>query len=61
MTKDEPTKWYQPPSGVTTIRIIGDLVKDCPMYNFWKSDDHGCLDRKDKLAKAEPIECEIVE
>lgn len=23
MTKDKPTKWYQPPSGVTTIRIIG--------------------------------------
>ena len=61
MTKDEPTKWYQPPSGVATIRIIGDLVKDCPMYNFWKSDDHGCLDRKDKRAKAEPVECEIVE
>lgn len=58
MTKDEPTKGYQPPSGVTTIRIIGDSV---PMYNFWKSDDHGCLDRKDKLAKAEPVDCEIVE
>ena len=60
MTKDEPTKWYQPPSGVTTIRIIGD-VRNNPLYNFWKSDDHGCLDRKDKLAKAEPVECEIVE
>ena len=61
MTKDEPLKFFKPANGVATIRIVGDLVKGCPMYNFWKSDDHGCLDHKQKLANAEPVECEVLE
>ncbi|MBR4407364.1 MAG: hypothetical protein IKT27_03525 [Clostridia bacterium] len=62
MTQEEHLQSCKPADGVFHIRrlnVSSDLEND--MFHFWKSNDDGCLDRKAKLANAEPVECEVIE
>lgn len=61
-TQEEHLQFFKPADGVFHIRRLNvgnDLEND--MFHFWKSNDDGCLDRKTKLANAEPVECEVIE